>query len=264
MLSYEKGIMQKFGFGMTRLRLHLIYFIQNMTFRKATGVIFLTHYASMVIQQHCGPLKNIRIIPHGVHQVFKDQMFICKPFMENTEIKCIYVSPISIYKNQWKVIEAINLLREEGFNVKLDIIGSDDGTATEILYEYLKASTFSTNHIRILGPIENDKIPEILRCADIFIFASTCENLPVTLLEAMSVGIPIASSDRGPMPEVLDDGGVYFNPDDHETIANSIRKLIVDIDLRVRLSHQSKLLASEYRWDKCSTETFSFICDQLN
>jgi glycosyltransferase involved in cell wall biosynthesis len=263
MLSYESGILEKFGFGMTRLRLHLIYYLQNMTFRKAKGVIFLTHYASSVIQQHCGSLKKIKIVPHGVHDLFKEKMFSCRSFLKNSEIKCIYVSPISIYKNQWKVIEAIDYLREQGFKVNLDIIGYDDGTATAIVDKYLSNSAFSMNYIRILGPVENEKLPDILLNADIFIFASTCENLPVTLLEAMAVGIPIASSDRGPMPEVLDNGGLYFNPDDHRSIASSIRQLIVDFELRKRLSNQSKLLASQYSWRRCSAETFSFICGNL-
>jgi glycosyltransferase involved in cell wall biosynthesis len=263
MLSYESGILEKFGFGMTRLRLHLIYYLQNMTFRKATGVIFLTYYASRVIQQHCGSLKKIRIVPHGVHNLFKEKMFSCRTFLKNSEIKCIYVSPISIYKNQWKVIEAIDYLREQGFKVNLDIIGYDDGTATAIVDKYLSNSAFSMDYIRILGPVDNEMLPDILLNADIFVFASTCENLPVTLLEAMAVGIPIASSDRGPMPEVLDNGGLYFNPDDHRSIASSIRQLIVDFELRKRLSNQSKLLASQYSWRRCSAETFSFICDNL-
>jgi glycosyltransferase involved in cell wall biosynthesis len=183
--------------------------------------------------------------------------------LNNSEIKCIYVSPISIYKNQWKVIEAIDYLRQQGFKVNLDIIGYDDGTATTIVDKSLCNATFAMDYIRILGPVENEKLPDILLNADIFIFASTCENLPVTLLEAMAVGIPIASSDRGPMPEVLENCGLYFNPDDHRSIASSIHQLIVDYELRRSLSNQSKLLASQYSWRRCSAETFSFICDNL-
>ena len=50
-------------------------------------------------------------------------------------------------------------------------------------------------------------MPEYLSKSNIFIFASSCENMPITLIEGMASGLPIACSDRGPMPEVLQDGG---------------------------------------------------------
>ena len=68
-------------------------------------------------------------------------------------------------------------------------------------------------------------MPEYLSKSNIFIFASSCENMPITLIEGMASGLPIACSDRGPMPEVLQDGGVYFNPEDCKSIVFAIEKL---------------------------------------
>lgn len=68
--------------------------------------------------------------------------------------------------------------------------------------------------------------------ADMGIFASTCENMPNVLLEMMSMGLPIASSNYGPMKEILKNAGVYFDPENCKQIMNAVNKFIVNPKLR--------------------------------
>jgi len=96
---------------------------------------------------------------------------------------------------------------------------------------------------------------------DAFVYASSCENLPNILLEAMAAGLPIASSDMGPMPEVLGDAGVYFDPLDSHSIASAIRLLIEDQSLRDRLAAEAFTRARSYSWERCARDTFAFIKD---
>jgi len=102
-------------------------------------------------------------------------------------------------------------------------------------------------------------LPALLSSADLFIFASSCENMPNTLVEAMAAGLPIACSDRGPMPEVLKDGGVYFDPENPDSIANAIENLLVHPEKCQQLAARARELASQYSWRRCAEETFSFI-----
>jgi len=97
------------------------------------------------------------------------------------------------------------------------------------------------------------------QAADGFIFASSCENLPNILIEAMTAGLPIACSKRGPMPEVLGGAGVYFDPLQADGIAQAMRELVNSADLRGRLAAQAKELSLEYSWHRCAKDTFSFI-----
>jgi glycosyltransferase involved in cell wall biosynthesis len=95
--------------------------------------------------------------------------------------------------------------------------------------------------------------------ADLFVFASSCENMPVTLLECMSMGLPIACSRRGPMPEVLGDGGIYFDPHNSESIAEALDQICQSPNLRLNLAHAAKQLSKQYSWQRCADETFAFI-----
>ncbi len=63
--------------------------------------------------------------------------------------------------------------------------------------------------------------------------------MPNILLENMAAGLPIACSNRGPMPEVLGDAGVYFDPESVDDIAHAVAKLIHSPFLREELAHRA-------------------------
>jgi glycosyltransferase involved in cell wall biosynthesis len=93
----------------------------------------------------------------------------------------------------------------------------------------------------------------------VFVFASSCENMPSTLIEAMASGLPIACSDRGPMPEVLQDGGTYFDPEDPASIAAAIGELLQSPERRRSAAARARALAARYSWARCADETWSFL-----
>ena len=75
----------------------------------------------------------------------------------------------------------------------------------------------------------------------------------------MAFGLPIACSNRGPMTEVLADGGVYFDPEDSESIAAAIEKIITHADLRISIAKRAKTLSEQYSWERCAAETWDFL-----
>ena len=75
------------------------------------------------------------------------------------------------------------------------------------------------------------------------------------------MGLPIASSNRSSIPETLQDGGLYFDPENPAEIAASVEKIILDPVLREQLSHRASQLAKQYSWERCSKETWGFIVD---
>jgi glycosyltransferase involved in cell wall biosynthesis len=77
----------------------------------------------------------------------------------------------------------------------------------------------------------------------------------------MAFGLPICSSKRGPMPEILRDGGLYFDPENPESIAASIRTIVDSLELRKVLSQRSKAYSEEFSWKRTSELTFSFLVE---
>lgn len=260
LLSYEPGVMRYFGYGAARLRLMAILAIQNLAFRRAAGVIFLTRYAASVIQQSCGLLSSIAYIPHGVGEAFKQTRQV-NPWPKDGEhpIRCVYVSNAEMYKHQWVVVRAIADLRKRGHNLSLTLIGGGKGPAQRLLQDAIDDSDPEGVFVQQLDFLAQEALPTHLANADLFVFASSCENMPVTLLEAMAVGLPIACSNRGPMPEVLVDGGVYFDPENARSLADAIEQIIQSSVLRHDIARRAKTLSRQYSWKRCADETLAFI-----
>jgi len=262
MLSYEPGEIERFGFSKARLRLILLRFMQNRSLRDCDGAIFLTRYAATVIQKSSGPLGRVAYIPHGVGSDFKQtKQSQPWPLDGKREIRCLYVSNAAMYKHQWVVVRAIEHLRKRGYNLTLTLVGGGSGRAQRLLDAQVVASDPEREFVRQLDFVPQKELPEYLANADLFVFASSCENMPNTLVEAMAVGLPIACSNRGPMPEVLKDGGVYFDPEDEDSISSAIEQIIHGSALRRTIAQRAKTLADQYSWARCADETWEFVVD---
>lgn len=258
MLSYEDGIIDLYPLGIRKVRLWIIYYLQNFAFKRARGIIFLTHYASNKIQEHCGKVNNFTVIPHGIHGQIRVPLI---PEMKNIEqgINIVFVSNVAPYKNQWIVIEAIDLVRSKGYNVRLTLVGGGEGPAQQLTKETMNKIDPSGEFIKQFGYLRRKEVQAIVSKSDIYVFASSCENLPVTLLEGMSFGLPIVSSNRGPMPEVLQGGGLYFDPDDASTLATVIISTIVNDADRIARQEESFRLSKNYSWQRTAKDTLKYL-----
>jgi len=263
MLPFEWREMRRYGWAPLTLRNLMLRCTQTRTFRRADGLIFLTDYARRVVLPLTGGTSaKVATIPHGV-----DESFICPPreqlpiasFTPDNPFRIIYVSIIEVYKHQWHVARAVARLREEGWPVILELAGPSYPPALRRLNETLRSVDPAGEIVNYLGAVPYPELPGLYRRADLGLFASSCENMPNILLEIMASGLPIACSNRGPMPEILGSGGVYFDPEDPEQIAEAIRKLIASPDLRAEKAGDGFARSKEYSWTRCARETFAFL-----
>lgn len=262
MLSFEHGEMQRYPlFSKARLRLFSIKHLQIHALRKATGVIFLTEYAANALQKFTGYLPFYRIIPHGISESFRQKPIPGYWAGERSHIRCVYVSNSDLYKHQWHVIEAISILRRKGHPVTIDLIGGGQGLGWDMTRAAIAQHDPNGTFVHSIGAVAHEEIPRHLAQADIFVFASSCENMPNTLIEGMASSLPIASSDRGPMREILGDAGAYFDPEQPDSIANAIEQLLTDTARRQTCTQEASRAAGKYSWKRCSRETFSFLVD---
>lgn len=264
LIQYEPGIMKIYGWGMSRFSNFMKLIVQNKAMRQAKGVIFLTKYSMDTVKAITGNINSTVVIPHGVGKSFKDEIHYPKENLTNQKtIKCIYVSNTEMYKHQWNVVKAIVTLRRKNIPIELVLAGGGSGESRMLLDDEIRKSDPKNEFVKILEFVTPTEMPKLLSNSDISIFASSCENLPVTLLESMAVGLPIACSNKGPMPEVLKEGGVYFNPMDPDSIASAVEILIKDDATRLFSAKKAKELASEYSWESCSNKTWEYLVKHI-
>lgn len=264
MLPFEPAEAKRFGYlSFMWLKMKLLRVSQGASFRRADGVIFLTNYARSTVGRVLGDLRcPVALIPHGIESRFSSQFLASTQlvgFAQQRPFRLLYVSIFMPYKHQLEVMRAVWNLRQRGTPLELTLIGSSWGDYGRKVRDFARQLDPSGEYIRVLGHVAFDTLHLSYHGADGFVFASSCENLPNILIEAMSAGLPIACSDRGPMPEVLGDGGIYFDPDSVESISDCLLMLASDAALRYRLAVRARTLSERYSWTECANSTFDFL-----
>lgn len=266
LLPFEAKEAARFGtFSLMRLKMTLLHQLQRQSMARAAGLIFLSRYArEIVVPQIERQPTQIVTIPHGVGRQFYVSPRIGEPLSNYSlqrPFRLLYVSTIDVYKHQWHVANAVATLRRQGIPVSIDFVGSAHPTALARLVRVIKSLDPQREFLHYRGACDFDTLPDVYRRADGFIFASSCENLPNILLEAMVAGLPIVCSNLGPMPEVLGSAGLYFHPERPTELASSLRLFLEQSALRDRLARSATARGKQYSWERCAAETFSFIAN---
>ena len=158
----------------------------------------------------------------------------------NDPVTIISVGALEPRKGFLFLIDACRLLAEEGVRFRLEILG-DGPMRGAIRRAVIKGGL--ADRVRFHGAVPPGGVAEAVAEADIFALASvvasdrSMDDLPVALLEAMSLGKPVVASAISGMPEVVADNisGLLVDPGNPRTLANALRRLIVDPALRERL-----------------------------
>jgi len=139
-----------------------------------------------------------------------------------------YVGRLAPPKDLITLLKAVKLLS----GVEVLIVG--DGELRDKVEKYVFENGLSEK-VLLLG--EREDVPEILSNSDIFVLPSRWEGLPFTIIEAMMAGLPVVASKVGGVPELVDDGitGFLVPPGDHLSLAQAIRKLVDDKNLREKM-----------------------------
>jgi glycosyltransferase involved in cell wall biosynthesis len=260
LLAFEKDIYQKMPLSFPKLRIIILRFLQKIAFINAKAVIFLSEYSRNKIIDECEIQINSIVIPHGVDQIFKNINKINSwDFDVTNSINCLYISPIFEYKNQLEVVKSVYDLRKRGYEINLSLVGGGSGYYYENLLSYIETLNDYEQWLEIRNFIKKNQLVDIINKSDIFIFASSCETFGITLLEAMSAGMPIVCSKKSSLPEILLDGGSYFDPKNVNELMKRLEELILDKNLRLKLGERALEISKNYTWQKCSYETFHFL-----
>ncbi len=200
------------------LSISLQKMIRNWSISKSNLIITPSQHLKNFIDK-IGFDKNIFVINNGVNIEQHN-----KVVLENNIIQLLVVSRLVSQKNIDSIIKAVKVMENE--NIILNIVG--DGSEINNLKLLVKKYELD-KQINFIGKIENTKLNEYLKNADIFIQASNYEGLPHSILEAMNFEIPILSTDVGGCSVLLNKGErgyIIPMPVSEVEISEGIRKII--------------------------------------
>ncbi|MGO8674215.1 MAG: glycosyltransferase [Capsulimonadaceae bacterium] len=172
---------------------------------------------------------------------------------ESRETRLIYMGRLSYEKSLDQVLTAFKLVRREIPSATLTVIG--DGPERQCLEEQA-ADLGISEFVRFTGLLRGQELAQTLRSGHLFITASKTENIPLSALEAMASGLPVAAVNSKGLPEIVHDGanGILVEPDQPEEMARRVVALLCDPEtLHVR-SRAARAYALDFAPDRVMDE----------
>jgi glycosyltransferase involved in cell wall biosynthesis len=166
-------------------------------------------------------------------------------------------------KGQAMLLEAAARLRDAGHRFRLVFVG--DGPDMEPLRALAQRLSL-TDHTVFRGALAHDGVREVLAASDVMCLPSFAEGVPVVLMEAMSMEVPVVSSRIMGIPELLDDGryGVLIAPGDVEALSRELATLLEDADRRAELGRRGReQIVANYDRAQCTRALLGLLQERL-
>jgi len=165
--------------------------------------------------------------------------------IDDKSVVCTYVAELNKNKNQQLLIKAIKRLKDDNNNVTLLLVGK--GRYEPKLLKLIKKMNLEEN-VKLLG--YRSDIVKILSITDIYLASSLREGLPVNVMEAMYMGLPIIAVDNRGHRELVQHNENGFiveqNSAMENNMSNYLNLLVNDKHLREKFGNDSKGKVREY------------------
>lgn len=209
---------------------------------RASVVVAPSHYLQEQMSPYC---RNIELIPNGLDlQRYR--------FRERTNLapRLMWLRALHSIYNPEMAVRVLADLATDHPDAHLTLIGPDkqDGSQARVLA--LAESLGVLERVSLPGSINKAEVPEWLDRGDIFLNSTNADNTPVSVLEAMACGLPVASTDVGGLPYLLKDGhDALLTPrDDHKAMAAAVRRFLGDPEFAAKLARNSRAKVESLDW----------------
>lgn len=242
----------------SRARLRALRAATRVTVRQSDAVVFLSRTTLEKLAEYIPRAKAKGVVvppgrPQGFNPTDPDPDVIRD--YDLPDRFALSVSNVARYKNLLELVDGYAVAAERYNLPPLCIAGK---VVDEEYFEQVKqriAARGLREAIRFIGYVDRKDLPDLHAASEFFVFSSTCENAPLSLIEALACGSAIASSSAASMPEMCEDAAVYFDPYDASDIAEALGRLASDAELRTRLSEASVQRAAAFSWTTAARET---------
>ncbi len=167
----------------------------------------------------------------------------------------IHVGTIEPRKNLTRLVEALQLLHEQGLSIPLLVVGGK-GWLYDDFFRRL-AELDVKDAVRFPGYVPAADLVPLYGTATVAAMPSVYEGAGLPVLEAMASGTPVVSSNASSLPEMGGDAARYFDPLDVAAMAATIGEVWTDADLRAEMRERGLQQAARFSWKRAARETLA-------
>ena len=243
-------------------KIHLDYYENNFArfHHRADHIVAVSEFTRQDI------IKIYNLDPHKVsvgHNATPKGFEPASP-KEKTEVRnkitegnpyFIYVGSLHPRKNVVNLIKAFDLFRKNhNTNHKLVLVGRMAWKNEELKEIY--DSTEYRDDIIFTGHVSNEDLPRYLASATALTYVSVFEGFGIPILEGMSSGTPVITSNVSSMPEVAGDAALLIDPHDPKSIADGMWKIVSDTLYREDLVAKGYKRVQTFSWKKTADHIY--------
>lgn len=235
-----------------------------------SGILTVSQYSKKDILRFFPnfPDSKIFVTPLAANNNFKPlQKNICKEKIKNlyniNDPFILYLGGFSARKNVKTLILSFKkILKDLKKPYKLLLGGSikDEG---EALKKFCISLGLEKDVI-FTGFIEDSLLPIFYNASDVFVYPSYYEGFGLPLLEAMSCGTPVITSNLTSIPEVTEDTALLINPSNENDLCNALIKVLNDDNFKENLSKMGLKRSLDFSWKKTAQLTYKAYREIIN
>jgi glycosyltransferase involved in cell wall biosynthesis len=243
--------------------------LEKQTSEEATLIITISNYSLQKMQKHYGvDPKKVRIVPNGVDiekfkpttdvEAARRKLGLCK------EPVVLFVGSLIPRKGLSFLVEAAQKVVKEQEATKFLVVG--DGPQKTLLENSISKANLSGN-FKFLSKINEEALPTLYNCADVFVLPSIQEGQGIVLLEAEASGVPVVAFVIGGVNEAVKNGetGLLVERGDAEALADGLLKVLGDSALRERMGIAGRrFVAEKFTWDLCARRMLAIYHEALS
>ena len=215
--------------------------LSALIFNNAYKNVSPSHYLKDTFFQY--GFKNVKYIPNTIE--IKNYNFKEKSFKT---IKLLWVRSFSKIYNPTLAVRILKKLIDLGFNTELCMVGPDsDGTLNEVK----KLAKSLDVNIKFTGKLPKEKWVALAADYNVFINTTNFDNMPVSVIEAMALGLPIVSTNVGGIPYLIQDHheGILVEKNNLDGMVQAILNIAISKEFSNLLSTNARKKVEQYDWN---------------
>lgn len=239
-------------------------FADPVTAKRANDIITVSENSKRDIMKYLGiKEEKITVIYNGVDQTKFKKMEVGKAVKIIHEKKwpenfLLYAGTLDHPgKNVMAVIQAFEHLKDKNEYQGYLILAGMPGAGYEIIKRYVENSRYRSQ-ITLPGFVTDEELIALYSMCDVFCFVSLYEGFGIPPLEALSCGARVIVSNTSSLPEVVGDAGIMVDPNDIDTLASSIKR-VIDGEWNMTDEYVKHHL-QQYDWNHLSRKFEMVLC----
>jgi len=224
--------------------------------KNSEKIISVSYNTKKEIMKYSNIQENNIIVTHlsankfPQNKVSDEKELLAEKYKIQTEY-LLFVGMIEPRKNITLIIEALGKISDK--KIKLVVVGKK-GWMVDELFEMIKLKGIE-DRIIFTGFIDDDELEIFYKNAKVFLYPSLYEGFGIPVLEAMSAGCPVITSNISSLPEVAGDAAILINPQKQSELTDSINRLLENSKLRTELITKGFENVKKFSWEKTAEQT---------